>query len=110
MGVSMPIDTATMPTVMFEFNPIGGKPPELESFKQHFGLQGHEVDETYGFVEMQVAKSFMTIITKEAGERILAEKRPNVVGVFSNPQAAPLGAGTGAAGGSGGGFGTFGMS
>lgn len=57
--------------------------PAWRPFKKNFGLGDHEVDPAYVFIPMG-KDSFLTVITRDAAERVQAEKHPDLVGIFSN--------------------------
>jgi hypothetical protein len=101
----MPLNYKKDETVLFEFRSQDGKAPSMAAFQKHFGLGDHEVDPGYTFIPMDQG-TFLTVITRDAAERVQAEKHPDVVGVFSNGRLQAFEKDTDAP--KNGGFGTFG--
>jgi|GEM_PF-4365487 len=79
----MALDYNKDETVLFEFRAAGGVAPSMVAFQKNFGLGDHEVDPAYTFIPMG-ADTFLTVITRDAAERVQAEKHPDLIGIFSN--------------------------
>jgi hypothetical protein len=101
----MSLDYNKDETVLFEFRVADGKAPSMAAFQKNFGLGDHEVDHGYTFIPMG-KDTFLTVITRDAADRVQAEKHPDVVGVFSNGRVDAFKKGADQP--KNGGFGTFG--
>ena len=76
-------------SVMLEFNFVSAKTPTIADVKQLFKLADHEIDEACDIVPMK--KTFIAVVSSEAGARLKKEKPAGFVQTWSNAKIEPFG-------------------
>jgi hypothetical protein len=80
-----------MSTLMVTFQ-APGKPPDVESIKQRYGLSDDEIDKDFGVVEIDPTDHTYTILVDEkAVSKVTSTADWKVTGSFSNPRIEPFG-------------------
>jgi len=83
----MPLDYETE-SVMMEFKAAADKKPSLEDVRQTFELKEDEVDDNFGVytMEREEGDTYISVVSKKAGERVEKDKHPDFIMNWSNPK------------------------